>query len=79
MDNTATLNNTVRADHLCYGHNRGDLHNRDTGLFELGGDRSTAASGRASRGGQDDRIDSLCLELLCDLATQPTAVGQRIG
>jgi hypothetical protein len=78
MDNTATLDDTVRADHLRHGHHRSDLHDRNTGLLEFGRNRSAAASGRPSRGGQDDRIDPLCLELLRDLATKPTAVSQRI-
>ena len=79
MDNTAPLDDTVRADHLRHRHHGGDLHDGDTSLFELSRDRSTAACGRPSRGSQDDRIDPLCLELLRDLATKPTAVGQRIG
>jgi hypothetical protein len=79
MDNTATLDNTIRADHLCHGQHRSDLHNGDTGLLELGCDRSAAASGRASRRGQNDRIDPLGLKLLGNLTTQPAAVGQRIG
>ena len=69
MDNAATLNHTVRANHLCHGQYRSDLHDGDTGLLEFGGDRSTAASGRSSRGGQDDRIHPLILEFLRDLTT----------
>ena len=61
MDNTATLDDTVRADHLRHGQHRGDLHDGNTGLFEFGGDRSTAASGRPSGGGEDHRIDALLL------------------
>ena len=79
MDNTTTLNDPVRADHLRHGQYRGDLYDGDTGLFEFGRDRSTAARGRPSRGRQDDRIDPLCLELLRNLTTEPAAVGQRIG
>lgn len=79
MDNTTALDDTVRANHLCYGHHRGDLHDGDTGLLEFGRDRSAAASGRASRGGQNDRINPLLLELLSDLTPQPTTVGKRIG
>lgn len=79
MDNTAPLNDTVRADHLCHRQYRSDLHDGDTGLLELGGDRSTAASRRPSRGGQDDGIHPLVLELLRDLTPQPPTVSQRIG
>jgi len=61
MDNTAALDDTVRADHLRHGHHGGDLHDGDTGLLEFGRDRSAAASGRASRGSKDDRIDPLVL------------------
>jgi hypothetical protein len=56
MDNAAALDDTVRPDHLRYRKHRGDLHYWDTGLFELSGDRSTAASGCPSRGGEDNRI-----------------------
>ena len=79
MDNTAALDDPVRTDHFCYGKHGSHLHDGNTSLFELGRDRSTAASRRPSRGGENDRIDPFCLELLCYFTSQPAAVGQGIG
>lgn len=79
MDNAAALNHAVRTHHLRYRDDRGDLGDRNAGLFEFGCNRSTAASGRASRGGEDDRIDPLRFELRGDFPTQSAAIGQRIS
>jgi hypothetical protein len=61
MDNPTSLDYTVRAHHLCHRKHRGYLHDWNPRLFELGRDRSAAASGRPSRGGEDHRIDALLL------------------
>ncbi len=79
MDDTATLDDPVRTDHFGHRKHGGHLHDGNTGFFELGRDRSTAASGRASRGGENDRIDPLGFELLRDFMSQPATVGQGIG
>lgn len=79
MDDPAALDDSVRTDHFCYGKHGGHLHDGNTSLFELGRDRSTAASGRASRRGENDCLDSLCFEFLRDFTSQPATVGQRVG
>jgi hypothetical protein len=61
MDNTTPLDYTVRAHHFRHRKHGGHLHDWNTRLFELGRDRSAAASGRPSRGGEDHRIDALLL------------------
>ena len=48
----------VGADHAGYGGYGGDLSYGDACLFKLGCDRSTAASGCPSSGGEDYGIDS---------------------
>jgi hypothetical protein len=79
VHNTTPLHNAVRADHLGHWHDRGDLDDGYTGLFEFGRDRSTAASAGASRGGQNHSLDSLGLELLGDLPSQTATIGDRVG
>src|SRR5262245_29664788 len=79
MDDTTTLDNAVRADHLRHWHDRGDLDDGYTYLFEFGRDRSTAASAGASRGGQNHGLHSLGLELLGNLPSQAAAIGERVG
>jgi hypothetical protein len=78
MHNTAPLDHTVRAHHLRHRKHGGHLHDWNARFFELGRDRSAAASGGPSRGGEDHRIDALLLQLLSDLMTQATAIGQRV-
>jgi hypothetical protein len=60
MHNAASLDDSVRAHHFGDGHDRGDLGDGNPGFFEFGRDRSTAASGSASRRRQNHRLDSLC-------------------
>jgi hypothetical protein len=61
MHNAAALDHTVGADHLRHRQHGRHLHHGNAGLFEFGRNRSTAASGRPSRGGEDDRIDAFGL------------------
>jgi hypothetical protein len=67
VHNTTALHNAVRTDHFSYWHDRGDLHNGNTGFFEFGRDRSTAARAGASRGGQNHGLHPVSLELLGNL------------
>jgi hypothetical protein len=60
MHNAAPLDHPVRAHHLGDGHDRSDLSDGNPGFFEFGRDRSTAASGGASRRRQNHRFDPLC-------------------
>lgn len=78
MHNATALDNAIGADHLGDRHDGGHLHNGNTGFFEFGGDRSTAACGRPSRRGEDDGINPLGLKFLSDFASKATAVGQWI-
>jgi hypothetical protein len=61
MDNPTALDHTVRAHHLRHRKHGGDLHDWNAGLFEFGRDRSAAASGSTSGGGEDHRIDARLL------------------
>ena len=79
VHNATALHNAVRADHFSYWHDRGDLHDGNTGLFEFGRDRSTAARTGASRGGQNDGLHPVGLELLGNLPPQTAAIGERVG
>ena len=79
VHNTAALHNAVRADHFSYWHDRGDLDDGNTGLFEFGRDRSTAACAGASRGGQNHGLHPVGLELLGNLPPQTAAIGDRVG
>lgn len=79
VHDTAPLHDAVRADHFCDWHNRGHLHDGDTGPFEFGGDRSTAARAGPSGGGEDHGIHPVGFELLGNLAAQAAAVGERVS
>jgi hypothetical protein len=61
MDNATPLDHTVRAHHLRHWEYGSDLHDWDAGLFEFGRDRSTAASGSASSGGENHGVDARLL------------------
>ena len=50
MHDAGAQHDSIRAHHFCDGQRRGNLHHGDAGFFELSGDRSAAASARASRG-----------------------------
>jgi hypothetical protein len=79
VHNATTLHNAVRADHLGHWHDGGNLYDGNTGLFEFGRDRSTAARAGASRGGQNHGLYPFGLELLGDLPPQTAAIGDRVG
>ena len=79
MYNPTTLYNTVRADHLGHRHDGGNLHDGNTGLFEFGRDRSTAARAGTSRGGQNHSLHPVGFELLGNLPSQTAAIGERVG
>ena len=49
MHDATPLDNAIGADHFSDGQDGRDLYYGNTGFFELGRDRSTAASRRASR------------------------------
>ena len=59
MNNAVTEHQPIRADHLGDGQRRSNLHGGDTRLFQLGCDRSAAASAGSSRRGENDRIDAV--------------------
>lgn len=79
MHNTATLDDTVRADHFRHWHDGRYLHHRNTGLFQFCRDRSTAARACPSRRRKNHRLDAFGFELLGNFSAQTTTVGNGIG
>ena len=69
MDDAAPLYHAVGADHFGHRHDRRDLGHGNTRFFEFGRDRSAAASGRASSGGENDRRHPFGFEFLRDFTT----------
>ena len=58
MDYAVTLDYAVGPYHAGYRGDGGDLGYGDASLFEFGCDRSAAASGGPSSGGEHHRIDA---------------------
>ena len=75
VDDAGALDDAVGANHLGDGNHRGYLANRDTRFFQLGRDRSAAASAGPSSRGEDHRVNPRILQLLRDLLSQTAAVG----
>ena len=67
MDDAGAQDDTVGADHLGDRLRGGNLHYRDAGFFQLGRDRSAAASAGASRGRQDNGVDAVPFNFFGDL------------
>lgn len=75
MDNATALDHAVGAHHLGHRLYGGDLRNGNTGFFEFRRNRSTAACGRPSRRGENDRLYPIRLQLRRDFATESATVS----
>jgi hypothetical protein len=74
VHDAVSQNHAIGADHFGDGQGRGDLHHRDAGFFQLGCNRSAAASARASGGGENDGVDAFLLDLLHQFPSQTARV-----
>ena len=79
MHDAVTEHGSVGPDHLGDGQGGGDLHGGDAGFFQLGGNRSAAASAGSSRGRKNDRVDAQPFGFLGHLASHAPRIRQRIG
>ncbi len=74
MHDAATQDDAVGAHHLGDGLRGGNLHYRDAGFFQLGRDRSAAASAGSSRRGENDRIDAVSFGFFRYLSAEAACV-----
>jgi hypothetical protein len=67
MHDAGAEDNAIGTDHLGDRLRGGNLHYRDARFFQLGRDRSAAASAGASRGRQDNGVDAVPFYFFGDL------------
>ena len=79
MHDAATQDDAVGAHHLGDRLCGGNLHYWDARFFQLGRDRSAAASAGSSRRGENDRIDAVSFGLFRYLSAEAACVRQRVG
>jgi hypothetical protein len=69
MHDAGAQDDAIGAHHFGDWLRRGNLHYRDARFFQLGCDRSAAASAGASRGRQDNGVDAVPFYFFGDLPT----------
>jgi hypothetical protein len=75
VHNAVTEDQAIGSNHFRHGQSRGNLHCGNTRLFEFCRNRSAAASARASRGREDDRVYAKTLGPLRHLPAHAPGVG----
>lgn len=74
MHDAVTQHQAIGSNHLCNRQSRGDLHCRNTGFFQFSRDRSAAACAGASRGRENDRLNTQAFGFLGHFAPHPASI-----